>query len=153
MSEITTEHTQPGLRSASGHDITPLGPERIAELAERLTDEERRVLLRAGTEAPFCGGFLDNKETGTYVCGLCELPLYRSDNKFDSGTGWPSFNDPIDPDHVAEHSDHSHGMTRTEIRCGRCASHLGHVFDDGPPPTGKRHCLNSASMEFMPDDA
>ena len=110
------------------------------------------MLLRAGTEAPFCGGLLDNKEPGVYVCRLCELPLYASGTKFDSGTGWPSFNDPIDSDHVTEHPDHSGGRIRTEIRCARCSGHLGHVFDDGPPPTGKRHCLNSESMEFVPDE-
>jgi peptide-methionine (R)-S-oxide reductase len=153
MTGTTTDEAQTILCSASGHDITPLNADRVAELAEKLTDEERRVLLQAGTEAPFCGGLLDNKEAGVYMCRLCELPLYRSGTKFDSGTGWPSFNDPIDPDHVTEHADHSLGSVRTEIRCARCSGHLGHVFDDGPPPSGRRHCLNSESMEFEPDDA
>ncbi len=97
--------------------------------------------------------FLDNKRNGTYVCRLCRLPLYRSSAKFHSGTGWPSFFEPFDPDHIAEVHDRSLGMVRTEIRCRRCDGHLGHVFDDGPPPTGKRHCLNSASLDFEEEDA
>jgi peptide-methionine (R)-S-oxide reductase len=135
--------------SRTGHDLTPLAPDQRAALAAGLSPEERRVLLDHGTERPFCGVFLDNKRTGVYACRLCALPLFRSDAKFDSGTGWPSFAAPFDPDHVATIVDRSHGMTRTEIRCQRCAAHLGHVFDDGPPPTGLRYCLNSASLQFV----
>jgi peptide-methionine (R)-S-oxide reductase len=130
-------------------DLTPLSPERISSLAEDLTDEERQVLLHQGTESPFCGAFLDNKRAGAYTCRLCGLPLFRSAAKFDSGTGWPSFFEPFEDAHVVEISDRSHGMHRVEIRCRRCDGHLGHVFPDGPPPTGKRYCLNSLSLDFV----
>jgi peptide-methionine (R)-S-oxide reductase len=136
------------MRSRSGQDLTPPGPAERRELEATLTPEERRVLLHQGTEPPFCGGLLANKELGVYACRLCGLPLFRSQAKFESGTGWPSFFEPVDPAHVAEVPDASHGMIRTEIRCARCASHLGHVFDDGPPPTGQRYCLNSVSLTF-----
>ncbi len=135
-------------RSASGHDLTPLSAEERERLAAGLTPEERRVLLSHGTEPPFCGGLLANKEPGVYGCRLCDLPLFRSDAKFESGTGWPSFFETYDPAHVAELTDTSHGMVRTEIRCGRCGGHLGHVFPDGPRPTGLRYCLNSAALRF-----
>ena len=117
-------------------------------LAAGLSDEERSVLLEHGTERPFCGVFLDNKEDGVYCCRLCGLPLFRSSAKFDSGTGWPSFFAPYAEAHVRTIRDTSHGMVRTEIVCARCGSHLGHVFPDGPPPTGARHCLNSISLSF-----
>lgn len=135
--------------SRSGFDLAPLAPERIAELAADLTPEERRVLLDQGTERPFCGLFLDNKKAGVYVCRLCALPLFKSSAKFDSGTGWPSFFQPFDREHVNEIADRSHGMMRVEIRCRRCDGHLGHVFDDGPPPTRQRYCLNSVSLAFV----
>lgn len=137
------------LRSASGYDISPLGATERAALAEALNAEERRVILDHGTERPFCGLLLDNKTDGLYLCRLCALPLFRSGAKFESGTGWPSFTEPVDPDHVALFRDTSHGMIRTEIRCARCDGHLGHVFDDGPSPSGQRHCLNSVSLEFV----
>jgi len=136
--------------SASGYDIRPLGASKREEYAASLTPEERRILLNQGTEPPFCGTLLNNKQNGIYACRLCGLPLYMADAKFESGTGWPSFYAAIDPDHVRELRDSSHGMIRTEIRCARCDGHLGHVFDDGPPPTRRRHCLNSASLEFYP---
>lgn len=120
-------------------------------LAAGFTPEERHVILHQGTERPFCGLLLDNKNPGTYVCRLCGLPLFASNAKFESGTGWPSFFQPFDPDHVRNLEDHSHGMRRVEIRCTRCDAHLGHVFDDGPPPTRLRYCLNSVSMEFLPE--
>lgn len=140
----------PALRySKSAHDITPLSQDRINELARGLTPEQARILLRAGTEPAFCGTLLDNKKEGTYACRLCGLPLFSSEHKFNSGTGWPSFHSPYDPDHIAEIEDSSHGMVRVEIRCARCGGHLGHVFDDGPRPTGLRYCLNSESLEFF----
>ena len=135
--------------SKSGFDLTRLPEARVAALAESLTPEERRILLHQGTERAGCGVFLDNKQPGTYVCRLCGLPLYKSTAKFHSGTGWPSFFEAFDPQHVAEITDTSHGMRRVEIRCARCDGHLGHVFDDGPPPTHQRHCLNSASLAFV----
>jgi peptide-methionine (R)-S-oxide reductase len=135
--------------SASGHDLTPLSDEERERRAASLTPEERRILLHQGTERPFCGGLLANKKPGTYVCRLCELPLFRSAAKFESGTGWPSFYEPFDPEHVANIRDTSHGMVRIEIRCARCDGHLGHVFEDGPAPTGLRYCLNSASLAFV----
>jgi peptide-methionine (R)-S-oxide reductase len=138
------------VRSASGYDLTPLSAEQRQRLAQRLTPEERHVLLDHGTEPPFCGTLLDNKQAGTYVCRLCGLPLFTSGTKFESGTGWPSFTQPFDPDHIRELRDNSLWMVRTEIRCRRCDGHLGHVFPDGPPPTGQRYCLNSASLEFVP---
>jgi len=135
--------------SSTGYDLTRLDDQRILALAEDLTPDERQVILHQGTERPFCGVFLDNKKQGTYVCRLCHLPLFRSDAKFDSGTGWPSFFRPFDEAHVALVRDTSHGMARTEIRCARCGGHLGHVFDDGPPPTYQRYCLNSVSLDFV----
>jgi peptide methionine sulfoxide reductase msrA/msrB len=135
--------------SKSGYDITPLAQSKIDELAKKLTPEEAKIILRKGTESPFCGTLLDNHKEGVYVCKLCGLPLFSSDAKFNSGTGWPSFFQPFDKDHVAEHKDTSLGMVRTEIDCARCGAHLGHVFDDGPKPTGLRFCLNSASLDFV----
>lgn len=134
--------------SASGFDLTPPTPSELDALSSKLTPEERRVLLHHGTEPPFCGGLLMNKSEGVYSCRLCGLPLFRSKSKFESGTGWPSFSEPFDPEHVAYIRDSSHGMVRTEIRCARCDGHLGHVFEDGPKPTGQRYCLNSASLTF-----
>ena len=136
----------------SRYDLTPPNPAQRAALEAGLSPDERRVLLQHGTEAPFCGVFLDNKREGTYTCRLCGLPLFRSNAKFDSGTGWPSFFEPFDPAHIREIRDTSHGMVRTEIVCARCGSHLGHVFPDGPPPTGERHCMNSVSLAFTGSD-
>lgn len=138
--------------SASGFDLTPLSEEERTRRAAGLTPDERRVLLHSGTERPFCGGLLANKKPGVYVCRLCELPLFKSASKFESGTGWPSFYEPFDPEHIANIRDDSHGMVRVEIRCARCDGHLGHVFEDGPEPTGLRYCLNSASLAFVEDD-
>jgi peptide-methionine (R)-S-oxide reductase len=135
-------------KSASGHDLMPLPAAEITRLAADLTAEERRVILNQGTEPAFCGGLLREKNAGVYDCRLCGLPLFRSAAKFESGTGWPSFFAPFDPDHIAHIEDNSYGMSRTEIRCTRCGGHLGHVFPDGPPPTRQRYCLNSASLRF-----
>ena len=137
-------------RSASGYDLEPLKPTERERLARDLSPEERRVLLEHGTERPFCGGLLDSKQEGVYACRLCSLPLFRSEAKFESGTGWPSFFEPFDPGHLTSVRDLSHGMERSEIRCRRCGGHLGHVFDDGPPPTGLRYCMNSAALRFFP---
>jgi peptide-methionine (R)-S-oxide reductase len=138
-------------RSASGYDVGRIGAAERDRLAKDLSEEERRILLEHGTERAFCGTLLHNKEEGVYACRLCGLPLFRSGAKFESGTGWPSFFQPFDPEHISEVRDNSYGMTRTEIRCRRCDGHLGHVFPDGPPPTGQRYCLNSAAMAFFPE--
>ena len=136
-------------RSASGYDLGPIRGAERDKLAADLTAEERYILLDHGTERPYCGTLLNNKHAGNYVCRLCRLPLFQSGAKFESGTGWPSFVAPVDPEHIAIIQDTSHGMVRTEVRCSRCDGHLGHVFPDGPPPTGLRYCLNSASLRFV----
>ena len=143
--------TKPAESPVTPFDLTP------PDLAERktlegdLTLEEADVLLRHGTEAPFCGGLLDNKEDGVYCCRLCGLPLFRAHTKFESGTGWPSFFAPMNEAHVIGVRDVSYGMVRGETRCARGDSHQGHVFPDGPPPTGLRYCINSVSLEFVGD--
>lgn len=134
--------------SRSAYDITPLSRERVAELASKLDEEVYRITQGAGTEPAFCGNLLDNHKEGVYCCVVCGLPLFSSEHKFTSGTGWPSFYREFDSQHVARKVDRSHGMLRTEINCARCGAHLGHVFEDGPKPTGERHCLNSASLVF-----
>jgi peptide-methionine (R)-S-oxide reductase len=137
-------------QSPTGYDLAPISGARREQLAQRLSPEQRRVLLEHGTERAFCGTLLNNKHSGVYACALCGLPLFKSDTKFESGTGWPSFNDPFDRAHITYIRDVSYGMVRTEIRCARCDGHLGHVFNDGPPPTRERYCLNSEAMEFFP---
>jgi peptide methionine sulfoxide reductase msrA/msrB len=121
-----------------------------AEWRQRLTPEQYRITRGSGTEPAFCGGLLKNKEPGMYLCVGCDLPLFRSDTKFESHTGWPSFFQPAAPENVREKPDLSHGMVRTETLCARCGAHLGHVFEDGPPPTGLRFCMNSEALKFVP---
>jgi methionine-R-sulfoxide reductase len=115
----------------------------------QLTPEQFAVARAKGTERPFCGTLLDNKRQGVYACVCCKLPLFTSSSKFRSGTGWPSFFQPICEENVVTAADRSHGMMRVEILCARCEGHLGHVFDDGPPPTGRRYCVNSESLLFV----
>ena len=132
-------------------DLTPPTDAQRTALIAGLSEDERRVLLQHGTEAPFCGVFLDNKQDGVYTCRLCGLPLFRSSAKFDSGTGWPSFTRPVEPENVVERRDTSHGMIRTEVRSAHGDSHLGHVFPDGPRDRGGlRYCINSAALRFIP---
>ncbi|MFK7959044.1 MAG: bifunctional methionine sulfoxide reductase B/A protein [Phycisphaerales bacterium] len=135
--------------SRSGYDVTPLTDAQKAPLIAKLTPEQYRITQKAGTEAAFCGTLLDNKLEGFYGCVVCNLPLFDSDDKFVSGTGWPSFTTTTDRQHVHGEVDKTFGMVRTEILCARCDAHLGHVFEDGPKPTGLRFCLNSEAMTFF----
>jgi peptide-methionine (R)-S-oxide reductase len=121
------------------------------ELRARLTAEQYAVTQEGGTERAFSGAYWDTKDPGLYRCIVCDAELFRSDTKYDSGSGWPSFTEPIAPDVVTLAPDTSHGMTRTEVRCARCGSHLGHAFPDGPAPTGERYCMNSASLHLEAD--
>jgi peptide-methionine (R)-S-oxide reductase len=123
-------------------------PTTDAEWRERLTRTQFEVARKAGTERAFTGEYWDCHDDGTYVCVCCDAPLFSSDTKFESGTGWPSFYEPVEGDAVEEDVDKSHGMVRTEARCRNCGAHLGHVFPDGPRPTGLRYCMNSASLKL-----
>ncbi|MEZ4408514.1 MAG: peptide-methionine (R)-S-oxide reductase MsrB [Polyangiales bacterium] len=121
-----------------------------AQWRQRMTPEQFHVMREQGTERAFTGAYWNNHERGTYLCSACGNPLFRSEDKFDSGTGWPSYTRPLEDGRVAQSRDDSLGMTRNEVHCARCGGHLGHVFDDGPPPTGLRYCINSVSLAFRP---
>jgi len=122
------------------------------EWREKLTPAQYCILREGGTEPAFTGEYWNEKRRGTYHCAACDQPLYSSQQKYDSGSGWPSYWQPVSEDAVATRTDTQGGMVRTELLCSRCESHLGHVFDDGPPPTGKRHCINSASLKLVEDE-
>ena len=122
-----------------------------AQWRERLSPEQYRILRQADTERAFTGKYEKNKATGVYMCAGCGAPLFASDTKYNSGSGWPSYTAPLTEDAVDEHRDNAHGMVRTEVRCARCEGHLGHVFPDGPGETGLRYCINSASLDFQPE--
>lgn len=147
---------QEGVKAIGGIKVTNKSPERKdkvvksdAEWKAQLTPEQYKILRAKGTEAAFCGGHLSNKERGTYLCVGCKLPLFKSDSKFESGTGWPSFFQPYDKDNVWLKADNSFGMQRVEVLCSRCDGHLGHVFDDGPADkTGLRYCINGDILTF-----
>ena len=122
------------------------------ELKERLSEIEYKVTQEAGTERAFTGKYWDEKTEGAYHCVVCDAELFSSDTKFDSGSGWPSFSQPMDEDNIERTTDRTFGMKRTEVTCSKCGSHLGHVFNDGPGPAGERHCINSASLDLKPKE-
>lgn len=146
----TAPSTLPASVAQRWPDWKPLTEEQIRQ---KLTKEQYHVTREAGTERAFTGNYWDEHSDGVYVCIVCDLPLFSSKTKFDSGTGWPSYWEPIDKNNVTEREDSSYGTTRTEVVCARCQSHLGHVFTDGPKPTGLRYCMNSASLNFVKEAA
>ena len=157
-------HTNEATSATSSSTSTPVrvsaefpdSAERVelseSEWQERLTSEEYRILREQGTERAYSGEFADHHEAGVYTCAACGAPLFASNTKFESGTGWPSFYQPIEDGRVAQEVDSSYGMARTEVHCARCDGHLGHLFDDGPAPTGLRFCINSVSLDFVDEE-
>ena len=145
-----------GITACAKQEIKSMGTNSVSfseqELKERLTDIQYHVTQNKGTERPFTGEYWNHKELGIYSCVVCGQDLFLSDTKFDSGCGWPSYFKPVNDQCITEHRDVSHGMIRTEVVCSKCGAHLGHVFPDGPPPTGLRYCINSASIDFRPVD-
>lgn len=121
----------------------------LSDMKKKLSEKQYEILFEKATEAPFSGEYLNNKESGIYTCAACGNQLFESTKKYDSGSGWPSFYDALDKEKVILEEDYSHGMSRVEVKCANCKGHLGHLFDDGPNPTGKRYCINSLSLDFV----